>query len=90
MIFLCYRVSALYEKGRASMGLIAMTKAHVSRLAREVAAECRELMGGNGMLIENFTIVPMLDLEGIYTYGGNYEVNTLVAGNEITGFSASM
>jgi len=40
------------------------------------------------MLIENFTIVPMLDMEGIYTYEGTYEINTLVAGREITGFSA--
>jgi len=35
------------------MGLIAMTKAQTSRLAREVTAESREMMGGNGMLIEN-------------------------------------
>lgn len=30
----------------------------------------------------------LLDAESIYTYEGTYEINTLVAGREITGKSA--
>lgn len=65
-----------------------MTKAYCTRVGREVAGDARELLGGNGILIENRAIVPMLDLEGIHTYEGTYEVNTLIAGREITGLSA--
>lgn len=88
MILLCHRVSVLYQRGTATLGQIAMTKAHCTRVAREVAAEAREIMGGNGILIENHAMVALLDLEGIYTYEGTYEINTLVAGREITGHSA--
>jgi acyl-CoA oxidase len=48
----------------------------------------REIMGGNGILIENRAIKALMDIEGVYTYEGTYEVNALVAGREITGLSA--
>jgi hypothetical protein len=30
----------------------------------------------------------LVDIEGIYTYEGSYDINTLVAGREITGIGA--
>ncbi len=30
----------------------------------------------------------MCDLEGVYTYEGTYDINTLVVGREITGLRA--
>lgn len=30
----------------------------------------------------------MMDMEAIYTYEGSYEINTLVAGREVTGLPA--
>ena len=30
----------------------------------------------------------LMDMEAIHTYEGTYEINTLVAGREITGFAA--
>jgi len=65
-----------------------MTKAYCTRVAREVAGDAREILGGNGILIENHAMVALLDLEGIHTYEGTYEINTLIAGREITGISA--
>ena len=65
-----------------------MTKAYCSKVAREVAQEAREIMGGNGILIDNQAILSILDLEGIHTYEGTYEINTLVAGRELTGHAA--
>lgn len=30
----------------------------------------------------------LVDLEGVYTYEGTYEVNTLVTGRDLTGLAA--
>jgi alkylation response protein AidB-like acyl-CoA dehydrogenase len=48
----------------------------------------REIQGGDGILIKNHAMKSLLDAEGIYTYEGTYEINTLVAGREILGLSA--
>ena len=37
MLMLCYRLSQLYDSGKAQMGQIAMTKAWVTERGREVA-----------------------------------------------------
>jgi glutaryl-CoA dehydrogenase len=54
-------------------------------MCREVVAMAREIMGGNGILLENEVIRLMMDIEAIHTYEGTYEVNMLVSGREITG-----
>ena len=45
-------------------------------------------MGGNGILIQYHAMKALLDAEAVYTYEGTYDINTLVAGREVTGFSA--
>ena len=75
MITLCQRVSQLYEKGEATMGQIAMTKAHCTKEAREIIATSREILGGNGILLENKIIRHMMDIEGLHTYEGTYDIN---------------
>lgn len=65
-----------------------MAKAHCTKQTREICGMAREILGGNGILIQNQVIKCLLDAEGIYTYEGTYEVNTLVAGRELTQISA--
>ena len=65
-----------------------MTKAYCSKQARKVCLMAREILGGNGILLEYHTIKCMMDIETIYTFEGTYEVNTLVSGREITGKAA--
>ena len=88
MIQMIYRVSVLYQRGKASMGQIALTKAYCTRVARQVCQICREVEGGNGILLENHVMKQLLDLEGVHTYEGSYEINSLVAAREITGIAA--
>ena len=45
-------------------------------------------MGGNGILHDNYLMKAVADAEAIYTYEGTYDINTLVAGREITGIPA--
>ena len=87
-ITLLIRVSQLYQKGTATMGQIAMTKAHVTRVARDVTRTAREMQGANGVLWENNTIKHMIDMEGGHTGEGTYDVNFLIAARELTGIAA--
>jgi acyl-CoA oxidase len=45
-------------------------------------------MGGNGILRENYAMQALLDMEVLYTYEGTYDINSLVAGFELTGLKA--
>ena len=88
MILMCQRVSLLYQKGKATMGQIAMTKSFCTRQAREVCATAREIVGGDGIILKNHVMKQYLDMEGIHTYEGTYDINNLVTGREITGLAA--
>lgn len=78
-------VSELFDQGKASMGLIARAKAIVSKNVREVVALAREMCGGNGIILDNQVMKQFIDIEGIYTYEGTYDINMLISGREITG-----
>jgi len=43
----------MYDRGEATIGRIAMTKAAVTANCRETAAMARNVMGGNGILLQN-------------------------------------
>ena len=45
----------------------------------------REVLGGNGILVENRVMKHFYDAEVMYTGEGTYDVNALVSGREITG-----
>jgi acyl-CoA oxidase len=65
-----------------------MTKAYVTERGREIVKWGREILGGNGIIHENFLMKAFNDMEALYTYEGSYDINTLVAGREVTGLSA--
>jgi acyl-CoA oxidase len=81
-------VTKLHAEEKATMGQITMTKAWATLKGREVVSLARELMGGNGIILENEVIKYFMDMEAIYTYEGTYEVNALVTGRELTGIAA--
>jgi glutaryl-CoA dehydrogenase len=56
--------------------------------ARQVIAEARDLLGGNGVLLENHVIRHMSDIEVIHTYEGTETMQTLIVGRDITGVGA--
>ena len=55
---------------------------------RETTGWARELLGGNGILLENQVGRFVADSEAIYSYEGTREINTLIVGRAITGLSA--
>ena len=50
--------------------------------------EARDLLGGNGILLESHVIRHMGDIEVIHTYEGTETMQTLIVGRDITGVSA--
>ncbi|KAK5576893.1 hypothetical protein RB653_001830 [Dictyostelium firmibasis] len=84
---MCHRVSQLFDLGKLTSGQVGLLKAFASSKGRETVSMARELFGGNGILLDDIGR-NFVDMEGIYTFEGTYDVNTLVAGREITGLSA--
>jgi alkylation response protein AidB-like acyl-CoA dehydrogenase len=85
VLFFTKRVSELNMQGRASIGMAGMLKSWCTNKGRETIALARELLGGDGILYENYIIKAMSDLEGLHTAEGTSEINTLVHGRELTG-----
>ena len=65
-----------------------MAKQNNCELALEVARTCRDLLGGNGIMIEYKTMRHMCNLETVYTYEGTNDIHLLIVGAEITGIPA--
>ena len=85
---LCARLSALQEQGLAEDQHSALAKAFCTVRMRETVGWARELLGGNGILLENHVGRFVADAEAIYSYEGTREINTLIVGRAITGLSA--
>ena len=62
-----------------------LAKYHNTRAARRIAATARDLLGGNGILLENGVMQHMADIEAIHTYEGTESVQALLIGRDITG-----
>lgn len=73
---------------RGDMARAALAKSYASALMRETVSLGRSLLGGNGIVSDYRMARIFADAEAIYTYEGTYEINTLIAGREITGVSA--
>jgi acyl-CoA oxidase len=88
MIFMNKRGHELYISKQLSIGQAGLCKAWTTKLARETLLLAREMLGGNGILLENWVMKTLLDLESCHTYEGTYDINMLVAGRELTGKSS--
>jgi len=85
---LCARLSALQQAGLAEDHHSALAKAFCTVRMRETVGWARELLGGNGILLENHVGRFVADSEAIYSYEGTREINTLIVGRAVTGLSA--
>ena len=84
----CMQLARLEESGGLSDTIAGLAKLNNTRKARQVIAEARDLLGGNGILLENHVIRHMGDIEVIHTYEGTETMQTLIVGRDITGVSA--
>jgi glutaryl-CoA dehydrogenase len=84
----CRRLADLALAGRMEPTLAGLAKAHNTSTARVVLAEARDLLGGNGILLDFHVIRHMTDIESIHTYEGTETIQRLIVGRDITGVSA--
>ena len=85
---LCVRLAQLQEAGIADDQHSALAKAFCTVRMRETVGLARELLGGNGILLEYHVGRFVADAEAIYSYEGTREMNTLIVGRAITGTGA--
>jgi glutaryl-CoA dehydrogenase len=88
MQLICFRIARLTEQDRATHTIAGLAKMNNTRRAREVIAEARDLLGGNGLLLDYHVIRHMADIEAIHTFEGTETIQTLIVGRDITGVGA--
>ena len=76
------------EKGELSGPGASLGKYTATKTARSMAANARDLLGGNGILLEHRVARHFADIEALHTYEGTETVQALIIGRDITGISA--
>jgi len=82
------RVSEMLDEGIQKDEHAALAKEYTTSRMRETVAWCRELLGGNGIVMDYGVMKHFADAEAIYSYEGTREMNTLIVGRAITGTAA--
>lgn len=85
---LVFRLSELQDTGQLRDEHASLAKVFCSLRTRDIVSKAREVMGGNGILLEYNVARFLADAEAIYSYEGTKEINSLIVGRSITGFSA--
>ncbi len=85
---LSIHIARLKDAGQANVAMISMLKMNNLAKAREIDALARDLLGGNGILLDYRVIEHMAGIEGAYTYEGTNDVNMVIVGQAITGTKA--
>lgn len=88
MQLMVVQMTRLEEAGKLSPEQASLAKYTCTRTARSIAANARDLLGGNGILLTNRVARHMADIEAIHTYEGTETVQALIIGRAITGISA--
>lgn len=84
----CRHLADLELSGGLRPTQASLAKYHNTRAARRIAATARDLLGGNGILLENRVMQHLADIEAIHTYEGTESIQALLIGRDITGMSA--
>jgi glutaryl-CoA dehydrogenase len=82
------QLSKLQDAGKNKDEQSSLAKYYCTSKMRESVAHAREMFGGNGILLDYNVSRFFADAEALYSYEGSREMNTLIVGKHITGFSA--
>ncbi|WP_369045538.1 acyl-CoA dehydrogenase family protein [Sinomonas sp. P10A9] len=88
MQLMCNRMAELAERGDLTNAQAAMVKMATSQKAKWICNEARDMLGGQGLLLENHIARHMTDMEVVATYEGTDSMQSLIIGRDITGMSA--
>jgi glutaryl-CoA dehydrogenase len=85
---LCFRLSQLRAERRMTIAMASLAKMHNAKRAYQVVADARDILGGNGVLLEYHVARHLADMQAVYTYDGTDSVLALIVGRDITGYQA--
>jgi glutaryl-CoA dehydrogenase len=85
---MCVRLAQLQDAGQYRDEHSALAKAYCTTRMREVVGWARELLAGNGIVLDYNIGRFVADAEALYSYEGTREINTLIVGRAVTGESA--
>ena len=88
MQLLTIRLGQLAQQFKMTNGQCSLAKMNNAAKARQVVADARDILGGNGVLYEYVVARHFLDMEIVYTYEGTDSIQTLIVGKDITGIQA--
>jgi glutaryl-CoA dehydrogenase len=78
----------LAEAGTMHEEQVSLAKVYCTTALRETVGLAREVLGGNGVLLDHHVARYMCDAEAIYSFEGTREINSLIVGRALTGRSA--
>jgi glutaryl-CoA dehydrogenase len=84
----CYQVGRMMDEGKASPEIISLIKRNSCSKSIDIARECRDMLGGNGISDEYHIIRHVMNLEAVNTYEGTNDIHALILGKAITGIPA--
>lgn len=88
MQLLCDRMVVLADRAELSSAQASMVKMATAQKGKWICAEARDILGGNGLLLENHVARHLTDMEVVSTYEGTDSIQALIVGRDITGISA--
>jgi alkylation response protein AidB-like acyl-CoA dehydrogenase len=83
-----FRLAMLQDQGKLLDQHASLAKAFCTMRMRETVAWAREIFGGNGIVLDYNVARYFADAEALYSYEGTREMNTLIVGKAVSGFSA--
>jgi glutaryl-CoA dehydrogenase len=85
---MCFRLARLQEEDRMTPAMASLAKMHNAQRAKAVCAAARDVLGGNGLLLDYHVARHMTDMEVVDTYEGTDSIQALIVGRDVTGLSA--
>ncbi len=88
MQLMCYRLGQLQEQGKMTGPQASLAKMNNAKKSKQVCSDARDIMGGNGVLLEYLVARHLSDMEIVYTYEGTDTIQSLIVGRDVTGIGA--
>lgn len=79
------RATRMKEEGKLHSNVVSMMKRNSCTKAIDIARQCRDMLGGNGIVDEYHIIRHVLNLEAVNTYEGTADIHSLILGRALTG-----
>ena len=85
---LVWRLGVLMNENRATPAQISMAKRNSCEIAKQIASDARQMLGGMGITGEYPIMRHIMNLESVITYEGTHDIHLLITGLDITGLNA--